>query len=192
MKNKLKILALILCLVIVACKNENTFINSSVEDEENNIELQRLTDNQIASIALTLNKVNSTYLDVGMEKTQNEEVKIFTDNAKKKIEELYNKTESLMSDYGFRPEANDLDREIVDDLRRQTRMLKDADMDNFETWYMETMKDYLKKGKNIFEKSIDQIDNEPRLLEVINANLETYRTLLKKAQEVEKEINPQI
>src|SRR5699024_9095423 len=91
-----------------------------------------LSDAQIASIAVTANKVDISYAEIAEEKAQDEQVKDFAQTMAKDHQTVIDKAMSLAQKLDVTPEDNNITRKLLDmekDIKEKLNGLSDGEFD---------------------------------------------------------------
>lgn len=182
MKRKRFILASVVLVVftslIISCK-------SSVEDEHST---PKLNDAQIASIALTADKIDVSYAKIALQKTTNPKVKAFAKNMAHDHQEIVDKATALAKKLGVTPQDNATTQALLDGAKKVKAHFDTLTGANFDTVYINNEVSYHKAAIDIVENVLIPDCTNAELKSLLQSALPLFKKHLEHAIMIQKQV----
>lgn len=161
----------------------------STETSNNKTAKNDLNDAQIASIAVTANKVDIAYANIAKKKARNEKTKEFAQTMTKDHQAVIDKAVELTQKLGVTPEDNEITRKLLDMKNDTEKKLKDLSEEDFDKAYIENEVNYHKTAINMVENKLIPNTNNKELKSLLESALPIFKEHLKHAEKLNESLS---
>ena len=149
----------------------------------------KLTDPEIASVAVTANQVDVEYAEIALTKSQNNEVKNFATAMKNDHSAVIKMAVDLVTKLKVTPLTNDVSKSLLDDAKKEKAILNSKSGRAFDQAYVDNEVTYHIFAIGAVENMlIPQAQNE-ELKALLDKALPIFKTHLKHAKMIQKKLN---
>lgn len=150
----------------------------------------KLTDPQIASVAVTANQIDINYAEIALKKSKNNEVLQFAKTMKNDHTSVLNMCVKLANKLGVTPETNAITKSLLAGETKTTKALKNAKAGhNFDKAYIDNEVSYHEAVINTVETVLIPQAQNAELKDLLVKVLPSLKTHLEHAKMAQKEIS---
>lgn len=146
----------------------------------------KLTDPEIASIAVTANQIDVDYADLALKKTTNNEVKNFAVSMKRDHNAVIQQAVALAQKLNVTPQTNDITKSLLGGQKKTTKMLKSKKGKEFDKAYIDNEVEYHKFAINAVKTLLVPNASNKELKALLESALPLFESHLEHAQMVQK------
>lgn len=152
-------------------------------------EREKLSDAEIASVAVTANQIDIEYAQIAQKKSKNAEVLKFAETMAKDHQAVINQAVNLAKKLGVTPKDNATTRSFLDQASKNKAMLNSKKMRSFDKAYIDNEVAYHKAAINEVETVLIPDATNSELKSLLEFALPLFKTHLAHAEMVQKEFN---
>ena len=148
---------------------------------------QKLTDPEIASVAVTANQIDIDYAKIALKKTRNADVKKFAETMAKDHQDVINQAVALAKKLGVTPKDNPTTKTFLAGSVKTKAMLNSKKGNAFNKAYIDNEVAYHKAAINEVENVLIPDATNPELKSLLQSALPLFKEHLAHAEMVQKE-----
>lgn len=152
-------------------------------------EQPKLTDAEIASIAVTANQIDVDYAKIALEKTTNPEVKNFATTMLKDHQSVIDQAVALATKLGVTPKDNPTTQSLLSDASNVKTSFKSKTGSEFDKAYVNNEVSYHKAAITLVENTLIQDATNAELKDLLKSALPIFKEHLNHAEMVQKDLN---
>lgn len=149
----------------------------------------KLTDPEIASVAVTANQVDIGYADVAQQKSKNDEVLKFAETMKRDHNAVIEQAVALVKKLGVTPKDNAVSKKLMADADNTKKMLKEKSGTAFDKAYVDNEVAYHKAVISTVETVLIPQSSNAELKQLLQNVLPTLKAHLEHAEMVQKNMH---
>jgi len=149
-------------------------------------ETPRLTDPEIASVAVTANQVDINYATLAKEKSKNKDVLKFAETMAADHKAVIDQAVALVTKLGVTPKDNALSQKLNADAEKTKKSLSEKSGDAFDKAYIDNEVAYHKAVISVVETILIPQSQNAELKALLQKVLPTLKTHLSHAEMVQK------
>lgn len=147
------------------------------------------TDAEIASIAVTANKIDIKYGEIAKERSKNASVLNFAETMIKDHQGVIDQAVALVTKLGVTPKDNATSKKLLSDAAKMNRQLRSKSGDAFNKAYIDNEVAYHKAVIGTVENALIPQSQNAELKGLLQNVLPVLKTHLEHAEMVQKEIS---
>jgi putative membrane protein len=148
----------------------------------------KLSDAEIASIAVTANQIDINYANLAMQKTKNPEVLRFAQTMATDHKAVIDKAVALVTKLGVTPKDNDVSKSLQSDAEKTGKSLRAKDGDAFTKAYIDNEVAYHKAVINTVENVLIPQSQNAELKALLQSVMPVLRAHLEHAHMVQGQL----
>lgn len=149
---------------------------------------KKLSDPEIASVAVTANQVDIGYAEIAKEKTKNADVKKFAETMITDHKGVIAQASDLVKKLGVTPKDNDVSKKLAADAEKKKKELKGKTGAAFDKAYIDNEVAYHKAVIAMVEGTLIPDSQNAELKQLLQNVLPAFRTHLEHAETVQKSL----
>jgi len=149
---------------------------------------KKLTDPEIASVAVTANKIDIGYAEMAKKTTKNEDVKKFAETMITDHNAVIKQATDLVTKLGVTPKDNDLSRKLAGDADKKKTELKGKSGAAFDKAYIDNEVAYHKAVIATVEGTLIPDSQNAELKQLLQNILPALKTHLEHAETVQRSL----
>ena len=149
----------------------------------------KLTDPEIASVAVTANQIDIEYAQIAMKKSTNADVLKFAENMAKDHQAVIDQAVALVTKLGVTPKDNATTKEFLAGAVKTKAMLNSKKGSAFDKAYLDNEVAYHKAAINEVENVLIADATNSELKSLLQSALPLFKAHLAHAEMVQKEFN---
>jgi len=146
----------------------------------------KLTDPEIASVALTADKIDIEYAQIAKEKSKNAEVLQFAATMAKDHQSVNDQAVALATKLGVTPKDNQLTQSLLDGAESTKAMLNSKSGAGFDKAYIDNEVAYHKAAIDIVENKLIPDASNEQLKSLLQSALPIFKQHLQHAEMIQK------
>lgn len=148
----------------------------------------KLTDPEIASIAVTANQVDIDYANIAKSKSKNAEVLKFANTMAKDHQSVIDQAVALVTKLGVTPQDNATSQSLMSGATETKTMLNSKSGADFDKAYVDNEVAYHKAAIDIVENTLIPNATNPELKSLLESALPLFKEHLAHAEMVQKNL----
>jgi putative membrane protein len=148
----------------------------------------KLTDPEIASVAVTANQIDIDFAQIAIEKSKNTEILNFAKTIANDHKAVIDQAVALVTRLKVSPQANDLSKKLLSDAEKTKAMLKRTKASNFDKVYIDNEVAYHKAVIGAVETVLVPQSANAELKGLLEKVLPALRTHLAHAEMVQQKL----
>lgn len=200
MKNLLKAIQLGACIsgalfIMSSCNSQKDDSTTDTVQSEVPVESttppapQKLTDPEIASVAVTANQIDIDYAKIALEKSNNSEVKKFATTMSKDHQSVIDQAVALVTKLGVTPADNSTTQSLVSGSNETKSMLQSKSGAEFDKAYVDNEVAYHKAAIELVQNTLVADATNAELKSLLESVLPLFKEHLAHAEMVQKSLN---
>lgn len=149
----------------------------------------KLTDAEIASVAVTANQIDIEYAQIAKKKTKNTDVLKFAETMAKDHQSVISQAVALVTKLGVTPKDNATTKSFLEGATKTKAMLNSKKGNAFNKAYIDNEVAYHKAAINEVENVLIPDATNSELKNLLQSALPLFKTHLEHAEMVQKEFN---
>ena len=149
----------------------------------------RLSDAEVASVAVTANQIDIEYAEIAQKKSKNADVLKFAETMAKDHQSVIDQAVALATKLGVTPKDNATTKSFLADAVKTKAMLNSKKGNAFNKAYIDNEVAYHKAASNEVENVLIPDANNSELKSLLQSALPLFKTHLSHAEMVQKEFN---
>jgi putative membrane protein len=148
----------------------------------------KLTDPEIASVALTADKIDIEYAQIAKEKSKNAEVLQFASTMAKDHQSVNDQAVALATKLGVTPQDNQLTQSLLQGAESTKAMLNSKSGAEFDKAYIDNEVAYHKAAIDIVENTLIPDASNDQLKSLLQTALPIFKQHLEHAEMIQKNL----
>ncbi|TNE36588.1 DUF4142 domain-containing protein [bacterium] len=149
---------------------------------------KKLTDPEIASVAVVANQNDINYAKIALEKSHNTDIKEFANTMIKDHNSVINQAVALVKKLSVTPKDNAVSQSLEKQAKETLNLLKTVDSKKFDKTYIDNEVKYHEAVINAVKSMLIPDSNNPELKELLQGVLPVLEIHLKHAQKVQSKL----
>lgn len=200
-KNVLKLSAYLLCgmFLLNSCNSgsstdQTTSDSTSTVTEptapvETSSEAAKLTDPEIASIALTADQIDIDYAGIAKDKSKNADVIKFANTMQKDHQSVNDQAKALAQKLNLTPQDNPTTQSLLSNADKVKADLNSKSGADFDKAYIDNEVSYHKAAIDLVENKLIPESTNAELKSLLQSALPIFKEHLEHAEKIQKELN---
>jgi len=148
----------------------------------------KLTDPEIASVAVTANQVDIGYADLAQQKSKNDEVLKFAETMKRDHNSVIDQAVALVKKLNVTPKDNAVSKKLMSDADKTKKMLNEKSGAAFDKAYIDNEVAYHKAVIGTVENVLVPQSSNAELKQLLENVLPTLKAHLEHAEMIQKTV----
>lgn len=149
----------------------------------------KLTDPEIAHVAVTANKIDIGYAEIAKQKTKNADVIKFAETMANDHQAVINQAVALVTKLHVTPKDNSLSKTLISGAEKTKAMLRSKSGKAFDKAYIDNEVAYHKAVISVVEKTLIPQAHNAELKGLLEKVMPTFRAHLEHAEMVQANVN---
>lgn len=173
-----------------AADNDSTAtMNESSSATDATTETQKLTDPEIASVALTADQIDIDYAAIAKEKSTNKDVLEFAATMARDHGNVNDQAKALAEKLGVTPQDNPTTQSLMDGAKTTKEMLNSKSGADFDKAYIDNEVAYHKAAIGVIENTLIPDATNAELKSLLESALPIFKGHLEHAEKIQKELS---
>lgn len=194
--NSLHIYAIFFAAIFImaSCNSKTNETTETTMDTPVNVTPQetqpnKLTDEEIASIAVTANQIDVDYAKIALEKSSNAEVKKFANTMSKDHQSVIDQAVALVTKLGVTPKNNSTSESLTSDADKVKSSFQNKTGSEFDKAYVDNEVSYHKAAIDLVENTLLKDVTNPELKALLESALPLFKEHLSHAEMLQKDMS---
>jgi len=148
----------------------------------------KLTDPEIASVAVTANKVDIGYAELAQQKSKNDEVLKFAETMKRDHNSVIDQAVALVKKLNVTPKDNEVSKKLMSDADKTKKMLNEKSGAAFDKAYIDNEVAYHKAVIATVENVLVRQSSNTELKHLLQNVVPTLKAHLEHAEMIQKTV----
>jgi putative membrane protein len=148
----------------------------------------KLSDPEIASVAVVANQIDISYAEIALKKSQNKEILGFANRMKTDHKAVIQQAVDLVTKLGVTPKDNAVSKSLLENAEKTKKMLRRAKKRKFDELYIKNEVEYHKAVIAAVKNLLIPESNNKELKELLEAVLPALEVHQEHAEMVQKQL----
>lgn len=149
---------------------------------------KKLSDPEIASVAVVANQSDINFAKIALERSHNEDIKNFANTMIKDHSAVIKQAVALVKRLSVTPKGNAVSKSLEDQAKATIKALKDAKASEFDKLYIDNEVKYHKAVISAVETMLIPASNNGELKDLLKGVLPVLKVHLKHAESVQNKV----